>query len=219
MPFICVLDSCSMPNTLFESSEDWVAHMTMEHKETRWSCMDRIHDDALSFRYLSEFKSHMLAYHHGEFEMIDLDDIADSCSELRLRDPILTQCPFCPEHESSNTVPSSLIGHVGRHLIKLAYISLIGHNRHSNLEYKLALSETSKGKQEKFPEHKETEDEAELKAMDFQEEYGVFNTSHSIPRSTAEKVDERLSPDNTTRSGQQKVETVLRSKSTMLTER
>ena len=127
MPFVCTLDSCRTPNTLFESSKDWVAHMRNQHADGYWSCMDRAHDSALSFNSVAEFKKHMSVSHARGFEAADLDDILDSCFERRPRDLLLVACPFCPRDESEEIDLSDLVNHVGHHLIELSQISVANH--------------------------------------------------------------------------------------------
>ena len=129
MPYVCTLDSCRTPNTLFESSKDWVIHMRNQHADGHWSCMDRAHDCALSFNSIPEFKKHMCISHAGGFEVADLDDIAYSCFERRARDPLFADCLFCPRDKSEEIDSPDLVSHVGRHLIDLSQISITNHGQ------------------------------------------------------------------------------------------
>lgn len=94
--------------------------------------MDTRHDTKLLFESKSEFKEHILACHSDQFDEIDLDVLADLCFEKKVRDILLTKCPFCPMHSVANSISGELIDHVAQHLLAFARISLEGYFENGN---------------------------------------------------------------------------------------
>jgi hypothetical protein len=127
MPYVCVLESCPAPNTLFESGKDWLGHMKNQHIVNTWTCMDSSHSSSHSFFKDSDFKHHMYQHHSDQFDLTDLDDIADACCQRLLGEDMITECPFCPADQNLDAEPEEMMNHVAVHLLSLAQISLTGH--------------------------------------------------------------------------------------------
>lgn len=127
MPYICVLESCPTPNSLFESSKEWLNHMRNQHPSSGWTCVDKTHDTSFFFQSESGFIDHLHQFHEDQFEDDDIDDIAAACYQQLPEDIIIKECPFCPKVQNVELGPSDMINHIAYHLIALAQISLAGH--------------------------------------------------------------------------------------------
>jgi hypothetical protein len=113
-PYICVFDGCPEPCQLYSSSEEWLSHMSSQHR-TRWYCVAKDHP-ALPLDTREQFISHMEETHPGRFKKDQLGFIADSCA--RPIAPTIPNCPFCSE------AAENLDAHVGQHLHHFALISM-----------------------------------------------------------------------------------------------
>lgn len=127
MPYICVLEPCPEPNSLFESGKDWIDHMRNQHATSGWTCMDGSHETTFFFDTDSAFKNHMHQYHRGQFQDGDLDDLAATCHHRLPVNTLITECPFCPEGSSWELGAGEMINHFATHLLALAQISIAGH--------------------------------------------------------------------------------------------
>ncbi|GKZ59151.1 hypothetical protein AnigIFM49718_005012 [Aspergillus niger] len=128
MPYICVLEPCPTPNSLFESGKDWLSHMKNQHPVSGWTCVDSTHDTTFFFQSESGFREHLHQYHEDQFDDDDdIDDIAAACYQKLPDDIIIRECPFCPTVQKLELKPKDMINHVANHLISLAQISLAGH--------------------------------------------------------------------------------------------
>ncbi|GLB14826.1 hypothetical protein AtubIFM61612_004628 [Aspergillus tubingensis] len=127
MPYVCVLESCPTPNSLFESGKDWLSHMKNQHPASGWTCVDSTHNTTFFFQSESGFREHLHQYHEGQFDDDDIDDIAAACYQKSPDDIIIRECPFCPTVQKLELKPKDMIDHVANHLISLAQISLAGH--------------------------------------------------------------------------------------------
>ncbi len=104
--YVCVFDNCTEPYQLYASSEEWLAHMSSQHR-TRWQCTERDHRPIL-FETRQQFMDHMEAVHPGRFKREQLGFVADSCAQALT--PTITNCPFCSESAED------LDAHVRQHL-------------------------------------------------------------------------------------------------------
>ncbi|KAJ5938122.1 hypothetical protein N7454_004464 [Penicillium verhagenii] len=146
MPYICILDSCPTPDTLFHSTKDWLHHMKHEHVVNSWSCVDnRSHTSSFYFDSASEFKLHMHQCHQMSFDEADLDLITDACFEAKARDMSLEDCPFCDKCPSIDFPPEHWIQHVAQHLFAFARISLQGYLEEDDEESDISGSQNEKG--------------------------------------------------------------------------
>lgn len=127
MPYVCVLESCPTPNSLFESGKDWLSHMKNQHPASGWTCVDSTHNTTFFFQSESGFREHLHQHHKGQFDDDDIDDIAAACYQKSPDDIIIRECPFCPTVQKLELKPKDMIDHVANHLISLAQISLAGH--------------------------------------------------------------------------------------------
>ncbi|KAH8692087.1 hypothetical protein BGW36DRAFT_386928 [Talaromyces proteolyticus] len=127
MPYVCVLEPCPTPNTLFESGKDWINHMKSQHIVNWWTCMDRDHSSTPYFDTEIGFKEHMYEHHAEQFEPAYLEDIAAACYQQLPEVNMIAECPFCSEEQSMDIPRWEMISHVAAHLLSLAQISLAGH--------------------------------------------------------------------------------------------
>ncbi|KAJ5730620.1 uncharacterized protein N7483_005128 [Penicillium malachiteum] len=125
MPYICLLDSCPLSNSLFRSKKDWLNHMKNEHTAQSWTCLDSTHDTKLSFQTQDEFEQHMRDEHEGQFEEADLEDLIEVCLESRTTTVKFNDCPFCPD--SMNTIPGDWTQHIAQHLLAFSRMSFDGY--------------------------------------------------------------------------------------------
>lgn len=112
--YICVFDDCTDPYQLYSSSEEWLAHMSSQHR-TRWYCTARDHEP-ISFETRQQFMDHMERVHPGRFRREQLGFVADTCA--RALSPTIPNCPFCSE------TAGNLEAHVRQHLHYFALQSL-----------------------------------------------------------------------------------------------
>ena len=127
MPYVCMLESCLAPNTLFESGNDWLGHMKNQHVVSGWVCMDSSHGLPISFSKDSDFRDHMCQYHSDQFDPTDLEDLVTACHQRLPDDNMIKECPFCPADQDPDVEPGGMINHIAGHLLSLAQISLTGH--------------------------------------------------------------------------------------------
>lgn len=112
--YICVSDNCTEPYQLYSSSEEWLAHISSQHR-TRWHCTARDHRPIL-FETRQQFMDHMEVAHPRRFGREQLGFVADSCA--RALAPTIPNCPFCSESAGN------LDAHVRQHLHYFALQSL-----------------------------------------------------------------------------------------------
>ena len=127
MPYVCVLESCLAPNTLFESGRGWLGHMKNQHVASGWVCMDSSHGSPISFSKDSDFRDHMYQHHSDQFDDTDLEDLVAACHQPLPDDTMVTECPFCSTDQDPDIEPGEMMNHVAGHLLSLAQISLTGH--------------------------------------------------------------------------------------------
>ncbi|OQV08585.1 hypothetical protein CLAIMM_12832 [Cladophialophora immunda] len=125
MPYVCMLDGCSMPDTLFESFGDWTAHMANQHSTTIWTCTNRSHGTPSRFYSRTDFEAHLRDEHKDEFEESDLEELVESSAISRPRREPLTDCPLCLDDFDAKSMPlNDILNHVAEHMISLALLSL-----------------------------------------------------------------------------------------------
>jgi hypothetical protein len=112
--YVCVFDNCAEPHRLYSSSEEWLAHMSAQHRTT-WHCTARDHQP-ISFEAREQLIEHMEGVHPGRFKKGQLGFIADSCA--RALSPTILNCPFCSESAENFNL------HVRQHLHYFALQSL-----------------------------------------------------------------------------------------------
>lgn len=127
VPFVCVLEHCPNPGSLFESDKDWFNHMRNQHATGAWLCVDSTHSTTLHYQSKAEFKYHLIMNHSGFFEEDQIENIAAQCYQEIPNDVVIKECPFCPTGEHLEREPGDMITHIAGHLISLAKISLFGH--------------------------------------------------------------------------------------------
>lgn len=128
MPYICILETCPTPNTLFKSSKDWMAHMGKEHVSPgKWTCMDSAHESPCLFESRSGFQDHMFEFHADQFDESDLEDLLEACYESKSGILSLSKCPFCDEQNETTLNTDGLFSHVAQHLLSFSRISLEGY--------------------------------------------------------------------------------------------
>ncbi|KAH0494714.1 hypothetical protein TgHK011_008305 [Trichoderma gracile] len=119
MPFVCVMQSCPMPNAMFESYEEWTRHMEQHHSPKAWIC--RKHTPVIHFKDKEAFKSHMIGSHGAHF-ITGYDAIQPLPPTLLPFQP-LKRCPLCDHYDSEHD-GESVHEHIARHLISLSLMSL-----------------------------------------------------------------------------------------------
>ncbi|KAJ5341809.1 CNH domain protein [Penicillium brevicompactum] len=128
MPYICILETCPTPNTLFKSSKDWMTHMGKEHVSPgKWTCMDSAHESPCLYESRSEFQDHMFEFHADQFDESDLEDLLEACYESKSGNLSLSKCPFCDEQDETTLNTDGLFSHVAQHLLSFSRISLEGY--------------------------------------------------------------------------------------------
>ncbi|PTB71322.1 hypothetical protein M440DRAFT_1473639 [Trichoderma longibrachiatum ATCC 18648] len=144
MPFICVMESCPIPNAMFDSFEEWTQHMEQHHRQSGWVC--RCGGNTFYFHDEGEYMRHMV-YSHGVDPVEDWEALTEDNAELLPFRP-LERCPFCDYYD--NTVGCEDVNeHIARHLLSLAQLSLPedflptkGHEGECTVEHDQASSDT-----------------------------------------------------------------------------
>lgn len=127
MPFICVLEECPSPNTMYDSKAAWISHMQKEHTHQGWACMDSTHKKPLYFSDERDFRTHIRKEHGDDFSDNEVDDIVEDCYGDLPGGSKLDSCPFCGKNEVELNPEQNIDEHIARRLISLAQISLSWH--------------------------------------------------------------------------------------------
>ncbi|KAI1125986.1 hypothetical protein F5Y10DRAFT_294187 [Nemania abortiva] len=113
--YVCLLDRCDQPYSLFSSSKEWLHHMRSEHL-VKWTCPLE-DDDVVEFCSQEGLMQHMDQLHPGIFSPDMLPSIIEACRETA--EVVFEACPFCDK------IPmNSIEEHVGHHLQYLALKSI-----------------------------------------------------------------------------------------------
>ncbi|KAF2176113.1 hypothetical protein K469DRAFT_700434 [Zopfia rhizophila CBS 207.26] len=105
MPYICIFEDCKIPNEMFITADELMAHVMKEHSHRYWVCQYGPHDGAEEepaiFRSPDDWHFHMETRHT---DIIPLDQITSftMLSEKTMVPPM--RCPLC-SFESSRPTP------------------------------------------------------------------------------------------------------------------
>ncbi|EGR44323.1 uncharacterized protein TRIREDRAFT_112386 [Trichoderma reesei QM6a] len=119
MPFICVMESCPIPNAMFNSSEDWTQHMEEHHREGGWVC--RCEDNTFYFHDEDEYMRHMVHDHDAD-PVEDFEALTEDNAEPLPFRP-LESCPFC-DHYDNTSGSEGVNEHIFQHLFSFSQLSL-----------------------------------------------------------------------------------------------
>jgi hypothetical protein len=130
-PYICLVPDCSMPQELFRTSDEWIAHIQTEHIPLEWQCLASSHGPQ-SFDDQESYQEHMRQHHPDSFAESQLPLLAQMSARSESHPFII--CPFCNglpaelavAHPDQETVEAqvALQKHIARHLQSLALLSL-----------------------------------------------------------------------------------------------
>ncbi|KAK2596356.1 hypothetical protein N8I77_013250 [Diaporthe amygdali] len=124
MPYTCVFENCKSleTNELFESSEQWMAHLTNTHSETLWVCSicpaGPDGNDEAVFDSNGAWQNHIGETHPDTFPAHQLDQLAGMSERVSL--PPMA-CPFCRHYDETEAQPYD---HIANHLHEFALRAL-----------------------------------------------------------------------------------------------
>ena len=190
MPYICILESCPAPESLFESGKDWLNHMRNQHSVSGWACVDSTHDTTLFFHTQYDFINHLTQDHEDQLDDDDICDLVAACYQRLPDDVMIKECPFCPKTEDADSNASDMMNHIAGHLLSLAQISLTGHIDDGESESAWSKSERGPSLQVdstcSFAQHQE----ADFSDSDVSEssETQLYSSDAGVPDADAERV-------------------------------
>ena len=113
---------------MYDSLEEWISHMKIQHARHGWTCMEQGHESSVSFDDEGLFRQHMAEEHNGEFVLEELDTIVEECYGRLPAAELLDHCPFCNDFQVCEQQFRAIEEHIAVHLLSLAQISLAGHD-------------------------------------------------------------------------------------------
>lgn len=124
MPYACIFENCRTldTNELFESSEEWMAHLTNAHSETVWACSlcpeGSDGNDEVLLDSNGAWQNHIRNAHPDTFPEHQLDQLASMSERVSL--PPMA-CPFCRHYDDIKAQPYD---HIASHLHEFALKAL-----------------------------------------------------------------------------------------------
>lgn len=124
MPYTCVFENCKSleEHELFQSSEEWMAHLVDTHSETAWVCSlcpaGPDGNDEVLFDSNVAWQNHNRDAHPETFPAHQLDQLA-GMSERTSLPPMA--CPFCRHYDETEAQPYD---HIASHLHEFALRAL-----------------------------------------------------------------------------------------------
>lgn len=140
MPFICVLNDCTKPNILYDSKVAWIRHMTIEHAQIGWTCMNVAHDVPAEFTSKQDFVDHLRDCYGDNITHEEIEQAKEECYGKLQGGKVLQFCPFCHWAEPATNAGITLMDHVASHLLRMSHISISGLEATNNTDYETVSS-------------------------------------------------------------------------------
>ncbi|KAF2996441.1 hypothetical protein E8E13_003588 [Curvularia kusanoi] len=126
MPYICTIEACNTPYTLYDTEVAWKNHMRVDHVRQGWTCKDPGHKKSLPFQAKHDLYRHIAQDHSTTHGTAELDTIAEQCYGVLDDDTLFSRCPFSCDEDTSEYTCDALTLHVAGHLLLLSQLSLMG---------------------------------------------------------------------------------------------